>query len=80
MPQPQQNNDYSVANQSQDCGTFTLSGVYEVRSNTIYFHQRGATQRVQQQMDYPVQYRFESPNALMLRDEATGRWLTYYRQ
>ena len=76
----QQNSDYSVANQSQDCGTFTLSGVYEVRTNTIYFHQRAATQGVQQQMDYPVQYRFESPNALMLRDEATGRWLTYYRQ
>ena len=75
-----QNNDYSVSIDSQNCGNFTLYGVYEVKNNTIYFHQHKGPPGVTQKVDFTAEYRFEGPDALMLRDGATSPWLTYHRQ
>jgi hypothetical protein len=81
-----ENGAYSITTNSKnkegrgECGGFTTWGVYEIRNDVIYFHQRGASPGLQQRIDYNARYRFDGGDALMLQDSGSGRWFTYYRQ
>jgi hypothetical protein len=77
----QADGSYAVTDNSEDCGGFTASGIFELQGDTLSFEQERSTCGDCGVADYSVSISFPGPSSLQMCDvPADGRCYTYSRE